>query len=107
MEVNKASKDIEAELAIFTGENEKNMWVLGKPDKDGLRTVEFNGKEKGQGVLLGSIKEVPGGYKVLSQYIKLRQQLGIEIPGHSEPIVLISNPVTDIAVIAKKEVATK
>lgn len=101
-------KNIKDELAIFTGENEENMWALGKPDKKGnLRTIEFNGKEKGQGVLLGSIEEVPGGYKVLSPYIKLRYQAGIEFPGRSKPIVLMSNPITTIYRVFREKVAAK
>lgn len=99
------SKNIKDELSIFTGKNEENMWTLGKIDKNSnLRTIEFNGKGKGRGVLRGSIKEVPGGYIVLSPDIKLGQQLGIEIPGK---YVLVSNPITTIYRVFRKKVAAK
>ena len=106
--VERVSKNIKDELAIFTGKNEENMWTLGNPDKKGnLRTIEFNCKGKGRGVLRGSIKEVPAAYIVLSPDIKLGQQMGIEFSRRSKPIVLMSNPITTIYRVFRKKVAAK
>lgn len=106
MEVNKASKDIEDGLVIFT--EEEHTWVIDAPDRKGLRTVYFDGKKEGRGVLLGSILPKALGYIPLSQDIEIGWSLGIKFPDRPKSnCVLVSAFVTAIIVMAKEKAAVK
>jgi len=97
------SKNAGGNLIIFTGKDGKYMWELGDPDKNNLRTVAFNGRKKGRGILEGSIEKVAGGYKAISSFIKVGGQLGIKILYRPEPTLLISSQITSIYHVFEKE----
>ena len=100
--VDRASKDVQAGLVVLT--LEQHTWVLSEPDENELRGVYFDGKEEGQGILLGSVSPMGIGYMTRSPDVEVDRQLGIEFPDRpKESCVLISALVTAIIVMAQKE----
>ncbi len=101
MEINKAPKDIEDGLVISTEEG--HTWVIEAPDRKGLRTVYFDGKKEGRGVLLGSVLPKALGYTPLSQDIEAGYRLGIKFPDRPKSSrVLVSDFITTIIVMTKE-----
>lgn len=104
MKVDRVANDIKAGLVVFTGG--PHTWVLSEPDKDGLRTVYFDGEEEGKGVLLGVVTPIALGYMTRSPDVEVGRPLGIKFPDRPESeCVLMSAPVTAIIVMAKEKIA--
>jgi len=101
MKANKVSKDVKHGLAIFT--EEKHTWVIGAPDKKGLRAVYFDTKKEGRGTLLGSILPKVLGHIHLYQDIEIGWRFGIKFPDRPKSKrVLVSDFVTTIIVMTKE-----
>ena len=100
--VDRASSDINAGLVVLAGG--PHTWVLSEPGKKGLRTVYFDDKDEGQGVLLGSVIPMGLGYMTQSPDVEIGRYMGIKFRESAEQ-VLISTEVTAIIVMAKQEIA--
>lgn len=104
MKVSKAPKDTKAGLLVFT--EGQHTWTISEPDENGLRTVQFNGKDEGKGILLGSVSPVGLGYMTRSPDIEIGRQLGVKFPDRPDwNCILISTPVT--AIMTKEKVVAK
>jgi hypothetical protein len=103
--VDKVSNDIEAGLVVLTESQHgpQHGWALSEPDEKGLRTVYFDGEEKGRGVLLGTISPMALGYMTRSPDIEVGRSMGIEFPDG----VWGSTPITAIIVMAEEKVLVK
>ena len=95
--LDRAPKDIKARLLVFT--KGKHMWTLSEPDENGLRSVQYNGKEQGRGILLGSVVPIGLGYITRSSDIKVDHQLGVNFTAlPKSKSIFISTPITAIMV---------
>lgn len=95
--LNSASKDIKARLLVVT--KSKHIWTLSEPDENGLRSVQYNGKEQERGILLGSVVPIELGYITRSSNIRVGHQLGVNFPDQPKSkSVFISTPITSIMV---------